>query len=127
MKRNINPLWIMLLLICTSSFWLYVLMLVSNKQDTEKNKEKDKFYQTEFKAILLEKTFKHGIESIRTDQYPQQFKFRPIITSEGFFFHAQTDIGDSIIKPAFNDTIIVKSNDKIYRYRFDKLTIPTKH
>jgi hypothetical protein len=119
MKRSINPLFIILGIIVASSLWLYFLMWISA---SGKNKQLDAsapFNNTDIKGILKTKRFRSGIEIIEVNNHPQHFTFRPKINAEGNFFHAQTSIGDSIIKPAFSPVLTVVSGQQKHRYFFE--------
>jgi hypothetical protein len=119
MKMRFNPLRDMLLFIVLSSLLLYTLMVFTQNRQQAGN-DLEAFDKADLKGKIVEKQLRSGNELIRVDNSLQLYHFRPLVSAEGSFFHANTEVGDSIIKPPFSTTITVKSGTETYQYAFER-------
>ena len=80
------------------------------------------FNSSLIKGRLVEKGITHHTVSFMVDNDTKRYVFYPKINSsnESADFEYFSELGDSIIKRAFSDTLFLLKGNKLYRYTFDK-------
>jgi len=80
------------------------------------------FNSSSIKGRLVEKGITHHTVSFRVDNDSKNYVFYPKINSsnKSADFEYFSELGDSIIKPAFSDTLFLIKGNKLYRYSFNK-------
>jgi hypothetical protein len=79
------------------------------------------FNSSEIKGVLVDVGIMHHVTGFKVNTSPKEFIFQPVIRGgNDFYVLAKKD--DSIIKPAFSDTVVLKKNNNggIYRFTFFK-------
>lgn len=78
------------------------------------------FDSSDIKGTVDTLVSRFHMEAIKVNNSNQEYIFNPNITGDGALFHADTQKGDSMIKPPHSPVITVKSKDKVYTYTFQK-------
>ena len=110
----------MLLFVILISTIFYFLGKRKSTATKIKEKEFALFDSTAIRGRVVAIGSTLDISFFKVDNNAHQFLFDPNISEEGSFFNANTEKGDSIIKPAFSHLLQVKSKDKTYTYTFKK-------
>lgn len=118
MKPRINPLISILFFVVVSSLLLYFVALQTDGKYKATPSQK-LFAATTINGKLVFKSLRFGVQLIRVDNDTQTFRFRPHISSNGSLFHANTSLGDSIIKKKYSLEIKVKGTDALTSYIAD--------
>jgi hypothetical protein len=86
------------------------------------NKDFKNFNSTGINGHLIEKSITHHTISFKVNNNAKEFVFFPKIkgSKESSDFEYFAELGDSIIKPAFSDTLFLVKGQKLYRYTFNK-------
>jgi hypothetical protein len=120
MKIKFNPLREMLLTILVMSLPFYFI----NKQKKGGSDTMHQYFldfdSSDIKGVVDTFTVRFHMEMFQVNNSKKEYLFHPDITSQGYFFHAFTEKGDSIIKPPYSTVLLVKSKDKTYTYTFEK-------
>ena len=110
----------MLLFVILISTIFYFLGRRKSTATKIKEKEFTLFDSTAIRGRVVAIGSTLDISFFKVDNNAHQFLFDPNISEEGSFFNANTEKGDSIIKPAFGHLLQIKSKDKTYTYTFKK-------
>jgi hypothetical protein len=86
------------------------------------------FNSSEIRGVLVDVGAAHHMTGFKVNTSSKEFIFDPKVRGENdFYVLAKKE--DSIIKPAFSDTVVLKkkNNDGIYQFTFSKPEPKTKH
>ena|SRR5579872_7175670 len=86
------------------------------------------FNSSEIKGVLVDVGIVHHMTSFKVNTSSKEFIFDPKVRGENDF-DVLAKKEDSIIKPAFSDTVVLKKNNNggIYQFTFFKPEPKTKH
>jgi hypothetical protein len=120
MKLPFSPLRDIFLFIVAVSAVLILLRKRKTTGTKLREKEYAFFDSMNIKGRLTDIGFRLNASSFEVDNNQHEFIFDPEISDQGSFFNANTEKGDSVIKPAFSQYIVVKGKGVVYKYRFKK-------
>jgi hypothetical protein len=109
-----------ILIVCSIFAALLYLLFLSTKRKALNDYKI--FYSANLKGKIIDKYASSGGERFILDNSPQEFRFQSKMSVFNNFntFEYTAENGDSVIKPAFSDTLIVIKNKSgiIYKYDF---------
>ena len=102
----------------------FLIFIGIRYQDKKVKREFDLFHSSTLsgKIIKIDK-YSRGSNFILDDN-PTEFAFYPYIDkslNNGEIFQYVCQLGDSIYKPAYSDTLVLIKGDKVYSYTFQKM------
>lgn len=116
MQKKLLFIWLLILLSVTIFYFI-------PSQDKKVKQEFDLFYSTRLSGkIVRTEEYSRGANFV-LDNNPVEFTFYPYTDkhlNNGKIFQYIAEIGDSIYKPAYSDTLILIKNDRSYSYTFKK-------
>src|SRR5690606_998470 len=113
-----KPIYILVIIIVFGGIFIISSIEVSKRT----KKDYKMFNKSDIKGVLLRGSSGSGIDRFYLKDDEKEYRFSPY-TSElndfEIFVHI-AKVGDSIIKPAFSDTLILIHDGRILKYIFKK-------
>jgi hypothetical protein len=80
------------------------------------------FYKTDIAGKLIDVHASSGWTFIKVQNYNEEFAFSPNTSeiNQNSIFSYIAEKGDSLIKTAYSDTLILIKKGEVYRYTFEK-------
>ena len=105
-------------------FLLFILVFGGLMEFDARKKEKmhfDRLYSTAIQGVISGEIYEGGSGvHLTIEGHGDEFVFKYIPNPTGDVFSYMASPGDSIIKPAFADTITLIAREKVYKYTFQK-------
>ena len=116
MKNSNRILLILLALVCVTGY----MLMISNARKSAID-DFHVFYSHTIAGRITYLFSSVGGDRFRLDHSDQQYTFNAITQRDGPIFIAKADLGDSIYKKAFSDTLyVIKKDSTTYQFAFIK-------
>ncbi|MEO7487486.1 MAG: hypothetical protein ABIU77_10310 [Ferruginibacter sp.] len=100
--------------------WFLIKQFASKHMTNLANDDFKVFNQTNINGILIKTDILHHTISFKVNNNSTEFSFYPRIgIGKSRDFSSFVEVGDSIIKPAFSETLILRRGYKTYTYAFE--------
>jgi hypothetical protein len=101
--------------------WFLIKQFASKYMTNLASEDFKVFNQTNINGVLIKTDILHHTISFKVNNNSKEFAFYPRIgIGKSRDFSSFIEIGDSIIKPAFSNSLFIRRGYKLYTYTFDK-------
>lgn len=120
MKKEYNPLKYILLVILLASVTFYIMGSRKTTYAKRLAQEYTTLNKAHIKGVVEKTGVALGIYFFKVTNNSHKFIINPDVNENGQYFITFVDEGDSIIKPAYSQQLIVKKKNSIVYYNFEK-------
>lgn len=100
---------------------IFSWIIWGDKMDKKIVEAYNNFYTSDIRGQLESTSIKYHMTSFKMQEDNQEYIFSPYTDINGHIFDAVSKPGDSIIKPAYSDTILVKKRNEEFKFSFTNL------